>query len=463
MRPDAYMQRAHAGADERPRALPMVTNSVSLMLGKAATMALGFLFWLVAARHFEASEVGLAAGVVAAMMLCTQLAVLGVGSAVITRFPENAAQPRRLLDTAFTVAGGAAIAAAAAFLLLSSNLFRELSVVNSTPLYALLFFLMCLVGTIGIVLDQVSIALRRGDQVLIRGAVFGGITVVLLLAVASATQWQSSIAIFSPWVIAGLGACALGSFQLWRSLSNYRYRPYIEVYVAKDLLRVGMPNYALTLTERAPGLLVPIVVTELLSPAANATWYVVWMMAWVVFIIPISAGLALFSEGVHRPEALRSSVSQAVRSALGIGLLSAATIALLAPSLLSLLGESYADDGATPLRILVWTVAPLVFVQAYFSACRARQKLREAILTGAVAGVVAVAAASVAGVAYGLNGMAVAWLASQFLAGTWAIWRIRSLRERDGRHDPEGRGLAWVRAGEASDKPALRLTRESAQ
>ena len=38
--------RAGAGA----RTLPMAQNSVALILAKVATMGLGFLFWLVAAR-----------------------------------------------------------------------------------------------------------------------------------------------------------------------------------------------------------------------------------------------------------------------------------------------------------------------------------------------------------------------------------------------------------------------------
>ena len=70
---------------------------------------------------------------------------------------------------------------------------------------------------------------------------------------------------------------------------------------------------------------------------------------------------------------------------------------------------------------------PLTFVQAYFSACRARQKLLEAIGTGAVSGIVAVVAAAVAGVAYGLTGMAVAWIVTQLAAGCWAVSRLRWL------------------------------------
>lgn len=410
-----------------PRVLSMLVNSVSVMGGKAGTMGLGFLFWLLAARQFAPEQVGLAAGAVSAMMLCTQLALVGVGSGVITYFPRHAARPVKLLNTAFSIVIATSFVTAGAFLVLSSSALGELSIVASMLVFTVLFVLMSVLGTLGILLDQVSIALRRGDQVLVRGLVFGATTVLMIAIIPLATDGRSAVAIFLAWVIAGGATCALGAFQLSRALGGYRYGSQTEPGMAGDLLRVGIPNWALTLTERTPGLVLPILVTELLSPAANATWYAVWMMAWVVFIIPISIGLALFAEAAHRPDALRTVVLHGIRYSLGIGVPAAAALALVAPLALSLLGRSYADGGATPLRILVAAVVPLAFVQAYFSVCRARQKLTEAIGLGVLSGVASVIAAAASGVAFGLTGMAVAWTVVQLLTGIWALCRLRTI------------------------------------
>lgn len=418
---------APSSGGRKPRALSMVFNSVSVMLGKGATMALGFLFWLLAARQFAPEEVGLAAGAVSAMMLCTQLAILGVGSAVIMDFRLHPDGPSRMLNTSFTAVPAVALTMGAAFLVLASSAFVELSVLAAKPVFAALFLTATVLGTLGILLDQVSIALRRGDQVFVRGLLFGGGTVAMIVVIPLATGAENSIAIFAPWVIAGVGVCLAGLVQLRRSSLRYRYRPRVERPIADRLLRIGLPNWALTLTERAPGLILPIVVTELLSPVANATWYAVWMMAWVVYIIPISVGLALFAEAAHRPETLRAATMTGIRSALAIGLTAAVAVALLAHFALSLLGQGYADGGATPLRILVGAVVPLAFVQAYFAACRAQRRLGEAIATGVVSGAIGVGAAAAAGVAFGLTGMAVAWVVVQALTGAWAVWRLRSL------------------------------------
>jgi O-antigen/teichoic acid export membrane protein len=411
-------------ADSRiDRALGVAANALSVMAGKTLTMGFGFVFWLLAAHEFARSEVGLAAGVVSAMMLCTQFAIGGVGSAVITSYAEHRRQPAALLDTSATVVVLTALFASGVFLAAASVGLRHLSIVASHPLYAAAFTLMTVCGTVAILLDQLSIALGRGDQVLVRGVAFGGVTVLGLALLPLLSHGADSFAIFAPWAIAGVVNVVLGVVQLRRLLPGYRFRWRIEKGTAKVLARHGFPNYALTLAERAPGLILPIIVTEVLTPAGNATWYVIWMMAWVVYTMPISAGLTLFAEGSNRPTELRSATRAAVRVALLAGLAASLVLAGLAHVGLSLLGASYGATGATALRILLLAFVPLTFVQAYFATSRARRRLGEALIVGWLTAAASVGVATVGGVFWGLTGMASGWLAVQTAAGVWALSR----------------------------------------
>ena len=418
------------GEEPEPSSLTVLLNSVALILAKAASMGLGFLFWVLAARLFAPTEVGIAAGAVSAIMLCTQIALLGIGSAVIFRFLQHSARPATLLNTAFTIVVLTALGAGGLSLAVASLFLDELGVVASEPLYAFAFLAMSVLGTVEILFDQISTVLRRGYHVLVRAAAMGGVAITLAAVFAIVMNASSSLAIFSAWVLGGLTASLLAAIQLWRSLARYQYRPRVEVAVAKDLFRVGLPNHALTLTERAPGLLLPILVIELISPEANAYWYVVWMMSWVVFIVPIQVGINVFAEAARRPQGLPRLVRHGIRSSLAFGATAAVALALGAHAFLSLLGEGYADAGATPLRILVLALVPLTFVQAYYAVCRATATLREAIATGVASAVVGVSATAAAGLAYGLTGMAVAWVATQALTGIWAAFRLR-VRTRD--------------------------------
>jgi O-antigen/teichoic acid export membrane protein len=227
--------------------------------------------------------------------------------------------------------------------------------------------------------------------------------------------------------VAGLVAGAVGIAQLRRALPSYRPRATADRRLVRELTVAGLPNYALTLAERAPGLILPVLVAELLSPAANATWYAVWMMAWVVYIVPIQVGMTIFAEVAHDPSSFRASVRRGVLCALAVGTLGAIILGLGASLALSILGPRFAADGAGPLRVLLLALFPVTFTQAYFSSCRARRRLGEAIATGWITALASVALAVAAGLAEGLMGMALAWLAVQAVAGLWSLWRLRAL------------------------------------
>ena len=100
---------AKSGSPEISRAqplaksLPMLANSLALIIGKLATMGLGFLAWLAAARLFEQRDVGLVSGAVSAMMLCVQIALFGAGAAVISLYPRVKDKPGVLLNTSFSI------------------------------------------------------------------------------------------------------------------------------------------------------------------------------------------------------------------------------------------------------------------------------------------------------------------------------------------------------------------------
>jgi O-antigen/teichoic acid export membrane protein len=410
-----------------PRALSMLPNSLALIAAKVATLGLGFLFWLLAARLFSPHDVGLAAGVVAAVMLCTQFALLGAGAAVISLYPEHAASPRRLLHTGINLVVISSALFGLVFVALAVGAFPKLGVVGSSAGYTLLFASMSIFGTLAILLDQISTTLRRGDEAFGRGLVNGILSLICLAALGVLAKNANSMAIFACWVIGGAAACALGAVQLWRGVARYRWRLQLDLGLARRLILVGLPNHLLTLADRAPGLMLPVIVTEVLSPTMNAFWYAVWMMAWVVFVIPVQVGMTLFSEASHRPAAIDKLVRHGLRVGLGIGIAAALGMAALASVALSLMGPRYASSGTDALRVLVWGVVPAAVIQVYYARSRAVRRLWEAIAAATLSGTVTVAAAAVAGAEWGLTAMALAWVSAQSVAAVWAVWRLQAL------------------------------------
>jgi O-antigen/teichoic acid export membrane protein len=418
--------RRPAAADGITAPLPSSVNSLALITAKIIAMGLGGLFWILAARAASPAEVGLAAGAVSAMMLCTQIAILGFGSAVILHVRNNKERLAVLFNSALSLVSVVSAALSILFVLIAGVVLVELDVVANSLLFASLFVSAGIFGTLGILLDQTSTALGRGDQALVRNVTFGGVTLLGLVLVASTIAHPSAKALFAPWAVAGALATVIGLWQLRRSVRHFRPRPSIDGPLSRRLVRSALPNYVLTLIDRTPTLVLPILVTELLSPDANATWYAVWMMAWVVYMIPVQVGLNVFSDIARDPGSELRAVRRGIRTSLAYGLPLAGAVAMGAHWLLDLLGDHYSDGGVTPLRILVIGWIPLTFVQVYQASARARGRVREATAVAAVSAALSLTAAAVAATNGGLTAMARAWVGALVPTALWSAWRLRA-------------------------------------
>jgi len=174
-------------------------------------------------------------------------------------------------------------------------------------------------------------------------------------------------------------------------------------------------------------LILPIVAATALSTRFAAYWYAVWMMAFAAYTIPMSFGLHLFAEIADESSEVAMHSRRSLRSGIAVG--SAATVALvvLGPILLHFLGPAYASHGVTSLRLAALAVVPMVFTKTYLFACRALGLIAEGTVAATVSGVLAVGLAIPGARAFGLSGIAEAWLAAQLLSALWAGFRLRSL------------------------------------
>ena len=85
--------RWHVGTFiDRARGDSLLRNSLFIMATTLVTSALGFAFWLVAARLFSAPAVGLTAAITSAGTIVVLVSSLGVGGTLIQSLPG---QPRR--------------------------------------------------------------------------------------------------------------------------------------------------------------------------------------------------------------------------------------------------------------------------------------------------------------------------------------------------------------------------------
>ena len=406
------------------RSLPQ--SSVLMVLGKGLQMGFGFLFWIVAARLISVADMGAVAASVSAVMLVTQVGLLGVGATMIVSIGRG--EPvARVLDTGFTVVTATSVLAAGGYVVATAWGTGDVAATQSALPFVAVFLVAAICGTVTICLDQAGIALGRPAGTVVR-YLLGGAVMIGGLPLMAVT-WPGDLgagAVFAAWTLSSVVICVAGAVQL-RRWTGYRYRGRVWIKSLRGHLVVGIPNHLLTLTERLPGLLVPLLIAHLVSPEATAYWYPAWMLVWVAYTVPIQVGLVQFAEGVRRPGQLRQTLRSGFASGFLLGGCVAAVMAVLAHPLLMLIGATYADASTDALRILTVGLIPFTVLQSYNARCRATGMVREGVVAGLVlAGMICAAALWAA--PHGSTALAAAWVASSSLGALWAAWRLSRRR-----------------------------------
>jgi O-antigen/teichoic acid export membrane protein len=199
--------------------------------------------------------------------------------------------------------------------------------------------------------------------------------------------------------------------------------------VPSQVAQYAAADYAGSLFWLAATSLVPVLVTEVSGPTANAHFYLAWTIAYTLYLIAPSMGSSLIVEAVLDPARLESYSKRAFIQTARLVVPLAALLVLAAPYILGLLGSSYAAEGTPLIRLLALSAIPNIITALYTSIVRARRQV------GAIVGILAAQCISVLALSYvllplaGITGVGLAWLISQTaIAGTLLVALRRSLR-----------------------------------
>lgn len=407
-----------AGAMQRLRGLPrtffgirLYANAFYLWINGVVTSVSGFIFWTVAARLYDAEDVGLAAAAVAALMLLGVVSNLGLGLGLIRFLPEAGDRTVALLNGSFTLAAFAATVVAMVFLLGIPLWSPSLAFLREQPLQFVLYTLFAICVTVGTVQRLAFMAVRRAEFALFANT--GGSVLKIFMAVALAI-FSHAFSIVAAWGTAALTSMMAASFWFLRR-AHPSYRPAIRVknWPSFDMLSYSFGNYVSNVLVMAPGFLLPIIVVSQLGGEEGAYFYMAWVVGMLLTSVASSLSLSLFSEGSHYRGGLGQGLWQALGTALLVSALAAVLLLLAADRLLLVFGSDYAREAASLLRLLALATLPACVTMLYLGVERVRKRVRRLIVMSlVVAGITLGGGCLLLGV-MGIEGIGVAWLAAQ--------------------------------------------------
>ncbi|MBB2900745.1 O-antigen/teichoic acid export membrane protein [Kineococcus radiotolerans] len=386
--------------------------SASLVSTQAATSVLGLLFWAIASRGFAREEFGVANAAVSAMGLLGALGTLGLGTLLISLLPRTDQGVRRVtVRTALAVSAvaGTALAVVVPFVAVHVLDLGNLRPIAGSPGHATLFAVGTGLAAAALVLDQAVLVIGSGNLQLERNVVASATKVLVLLGLAAAGS-TDGMAVFAAWAVGTVVSLPLVAHRTRGGRALQDQRRLIDLSSMRGLGRRALSHHALNTTLQSPLMLLPVIVTATLSADANAPFGAALQLTGFVFALPyaLSVGLFAAAEG-DDGEVLRR---MRVTLPLGLAVSVVANLALwpLAPHVLRIFGDTYADDGADVLRILVLAGLPFVVKDHFVALRRVQGRTGDATAVLVVFTVAELAGALVGAHLGGVAGLSAGWV-----------------------------------------------------
>lgn len=386
----------------------LLSNASTLAATTGVTSALGFAYWAIAARLFSQQAVGYGAAAISAITLLGTIGMLGMGTLLIGELPRRRARAG-LVSAAVLTCGLGSLVLGLGFALLAPHISGRFAHVSGTPGQAALFAAGVVLTGVSLVFDQATIGLMRGGLQLTRNAIFAVAKLVALPAAAIIMHDQFGLGLTTSWLAGIALSMALVAIRLRFSGTSVLPRP--DWGVLRGLGRTALAHNWLNLSITVPLTLIPVLVTVIVSPSANAAFYAAWTLSGFLKIVPTHLSTVLFAIAAADPQVIARKLRFTLRLSLLIGLPGMAVLGFGAHLALSMFGPGYAREATLPLWLLVIGYLPSIPKMQYIAVCRAAGRIPRAAAVMTVAAVMEVTASTIGGEYGGLKGLSFALLA----------------------------------------------------
>lgn len=327
----------------------MHRNSNWLILSQLINAGGLFLFWIINARLFGASAVGLATALVSFGVLVATFTNLGLPNTIIRFLPRSRHQGG-LFSAALSLVLFASLIGGLIALGLIPRVSPSLAFVRDSQPLSWLLVLLVMGTALTALLDGTLVSFRKGEFVLLK-AVFTNLPRIVLPFAVVAAGVRGMTGVYVGTLLIGVAYNLI--IIIGRLLPKQTLRPTLaEVSRHK---RYALSNYLGGMFGVLPVTLVPIIVLNALGSTATAYFYMPMMIAAVISLICNAVSQALISEASQTDDEAeqRRHFHRALRHQYRLLVPLVVVLLLIGWPILRIYGPAYAANGYWPLAILV--------------------------------------------------------------------------------------------------------------
>lgn len=394
------------------RADHLVRNSLYLILSSALQAALGFAFWLIVARLFSTEDVGKATSLISATVLIAYLALLGLNLTFV-RYLPTAPNRDELITAGLLLVAICGAAIGVIYVLLIPIIAPRLAFIHHSPAMAVGFVLLTAAAAVNLLTDSVFISSRKSSYCMLTDGGACGITKLACCVIVVGT---GAYGLFCASA-GGFAAAALASLVLMTTALRWRPRLKKPFRTLQPLIRFSGVNYAESLLNMLPNLVVPLVVLDRLGARVAAYYFIAFQLASLLYAVAFAVQEAFLAEGSHADVDFRMLFRRSRRFLVLVCLPACLVLAVLAHWLLLIFGAGYSQHGTDELMMLAVAAIPIAANNWLQTALRLSGRLGAMVGTSAIYAIAICALAWVLA-PHGLTALTAAWPIGSGVAAT---------------------------------------------
>lgn len=347
-----------------------IKNSYILISDGIFTTLLGFIYWLLAARLYGSSDIGIGNSAVSAVSLVVSLSVQGFGVGIVRLLPQYPDKENQIINSCLTLSLILLSLILSIFYIFLPFWSKSLNFfINGKFLFFVLFSFSYLYT---LLLDCIFIAKRETQNLLIKNLQLNIIKLFLLLGFV----FLKLNGIYYSWGISIVIICIIETLILRKKINN-SYKPALvfDKKLDKEVLDYSLKNHISDVLSSLPNMILPIMIAELINVNMVAYFTITWMIVSSLMIIEKSTSQSLFAEISANVSDLDILVKKSIKFLLSQLSLLLFAVLLFGKYILNMYGKEYSLNGYPLLVILIISLLPYSLNTIYFVILRVKKEL----------------------------------------------------------------------------------------
>lgn len=355
--------------------------------------AIGFLFYLIAARYYTKDELGIFIGIISIINIVLLMTRFGLDQSIIRFLPQKYPNSIDLTSILVTTASSAFF-----MVIILSNIelvSQQLSIVRT---HWIVYIILTVINSFFLQLGASLLAMRKGNYYFI----LNNILILKLIFLIIFSSFGVLGLIFS-YMVPYLFSVIIGIIII-----NSKFKIIFNLKFLKNFFLFSFENYLIAMFMAIPPLLIPIFILNKMGPESTTHYYISYAIVSLLFSITASLASSLYIEGCNR-KSIRSPLIACIKITYIFLVISITSLYVIGDRIFIIIASDYIEI-LSLLKIMSISSFFAVGYQIYFTIKRIEGDIKGITILSLMMSAIIISSSYILMNIYGLIGIGYAWI-----------------------------------------------------